>query len=118
MNQTTGDSRKQQINGAALLKEGDEKKPIQAIEETDFETGTLVKLAENPETSVEIKTGDVEMVRLTKKEDGIDAIYIPARDEVLVVDHKEITPEQHAAIKAKYEAYKKKAREQKEGPQI
>ena len=108
MNQTTGDSRKQQINGAALLKEGDEKKPIQAIEETDFETGTLVKLAENPETSVEIKTGDVEMVRLTKKEDGIDAIYIPARDEVLVVDHKEITLKQNMKHTRKKQENKKR----------
>lgn len=108
MNQTTGDSKKLRISGSILQKGEDTKEPIVVPQGTEVETGTLVRLAEDPETSVEIKTGDVEMVRFTRGEDGIDAIYIPSRDEVLLVDNKAVTPEQHAAIKAKYENYKAK----------
>jgi len=108
MNQTTGDSKKLKISGSILQKGEDTKEPIIVPQGTEVETGTLVKLAEDQETSVEIKAGEVEMVRFTKKEDGIDAIYIPARDEVLLIEDKEVTPEQHAAIKAKYENYKAK----------
>lgn len=104
MNQTIGDSRKKkQITGGVVVK-GNGKEPIQVPEGTDFETGTLVELAQNPETAIEIKAGDVQIVKLTEKEDGISALYIPATDQVLVVDEKQVTPEQHAAIRAKYQA--------------
>ena len=103
MNQTTGDSKKKQITGGVVVK-GEEKEPIQVPEGTDFETGALVKLAQNPETAIEVKVGNVQIVKLTEKEDGLSALYIPATDQVLVVDEKQVTPEQHAAIRAKYEA--------------
>ena len=57
MNQTTGDSKKKQITGGVVVK-GEEKEPIQVPEGTDFETGALVKLAQNPETAIEIKVGN------------------------------------------------------------
>jgi len=114
MNRTTGDSKKNQITGGVVIK-GEEREPIQVPEGTDFETGALVKLAQDPETAIEIKTGDVEIVKLTEKEDGISALYIPATDQVLVVENKQVTPEQHAAIRAKYEALvKAKAQEEVE----
>lgn len=114
MNQTTGDS-KLQVSGAIVLKGKEEKEPIREVQGTAFETGTMVKLADKEETSVEIKAGGLQMVRLTQKDDGIDAIYIPATDQVLLVDQKQVTPEQHAAIKAKYEAMvKQKGMHEKE----
>ena len=103
MNPPTGDSKKKQITGGVVVK-GEEKEPIQVPEGTDFETGALVKLAQNPETAIEIKVGNVQIVKLTEKEDGLSALYIPATDQVLVVDEKQVTPEQHAAIRAKDEA--------------
>ena len=61
MNQTTGDSKKKQITGGVVVK-GEEKELIQVPEGTDFETGALVKLAQNPETAIEIKVGNVQIV--------------------------------------------------------